>query len=173
LAAVDLYLQDERLLAIGSAILALGGTWVIFSKRLKENFIKKIDKEEYDKLSYEERSRDPGYFSYEADGFHLKYEEREWRIRWTDIETLITYKKDNYTVDTIWLDIYSNGKPLSFSEELRGWRYFVGKLMEVLPQIDKAWENKVAFPAFAANYTLLYDKQGRSLEEIVRTWAKK
>jgi hypothetical protein len=126
--------------------------------------------ESEDLKSFEEKAVENGIFSYTEDGFIIKFKTHDRSIKWSDIETIIAYKRDLMTTDQICFDLfYQNSLSSTISEDTEGWSQFVNRMQEAFPQIDKDWWGKIIHPAFKTNMTLLYDKQRRNLEEVVKT----
>ncbi len=73
-------------------------------------------------------------------GFQVNYDGEIAEFQWLDIEKLIGFKVDRITVDDICLKIESNNKTVYASEEFKGWRNFMNRLLIEFPQIDKNWE---------------------------------
>ncbi len=116
---------------------------------------------------------DSGVFTYDATGFsYMQYPKSEAiRCNWTDVESLfgynISYYDDRYTVDEVNLDIFtSNYEPISIMQSTRGWHQFINRLSENIPTVPRRWAEKIAGPPFGKNLTLLYDKRGRTKEEV-------
>jgi len=121
-----------------------------------------IGSKEFDEINasqFEERYKDEGIFTYNDEGFSVQFEKEIKNVKWDEIESLIAFKRDNYTTDTICMDIFcENDFKFSINEEVSGWYVFVSKLQEKFPQIDKKWQMEIAHPAFKTNQTLLYKK---------------
>jgi hypothetical protein len=115
-----------------------------------------------------------GIFNYYPDGFTLAIKNNDRRkIFWTDIESMLGYKEDNYLTDTICLDlILTNGKTFKLTEETPGWHKFLTLTKEKFPQIDKDWEVDISTPAFETKLTLIYDKKNRDLSEVIESKRK-
>ena len=56
------------------------------------------------------------------------------------------------------MEIVYGDKHITISEELPGWHLFIRKTKEEFPEIDKEWDVKIIFPAFATNYTTIYKR---------------
>lgn len=95
------------------------------------------------------------FFQYSDNGF--SYEETY--TAWADIESIIAYKTDEFTTDTIHLVLKkADETELHFSEYVEDWFHFTEKLKENLPGIDKEWFRKVVTPAFETRETPVYKK---------------
>lgn len=109
-----------------------------------------------------------GIFSYTEDGFTAALNGQCKSYRWKDIETVIGYKVDLLTTDELCLEIYIGDTYLRFTESTPGWYQFNSTLTKYLPVINELWESAIMLPAFATNLTLLFDKQGRTTEEVTK-----
>jgi len=109
--------------------------------------------------SFDETYEDIGAFTYYADGFSMNYEELAINIKWEDITQLNVYKADLMAIDEIRMEIVLGEYMYTISEELPGWYQFVLKTKEVFPSIPKDWDLKTIHPAFAANYSTIYNKE--------------
>lgn len=85
-------------------------------------------------------------------------------ILWTDVTTVVAYKRDAYIVDLICLGIAINdGTVVEVDEEMNGWN----ALIEHLPQYllgckpKERWWSEVAFPPFVDNVTIIYQSQNK------------
>jgi hypothetical protein len=108
-----------------------------------------------------------GDFSYNETGFCVDLNCEVEKYLWQEIKSIIAYKRDDYTVDTICLDIYFQNKScLTITENTSGWYQFINYLGKNVLLNDDNWQVKIILPAFATNLTLLYDKQSRTLEEV-------
>lgn len=108
--------------------------------------------------TFHEKYNDLGAFEYDERGFKIQYEDFTKQLAWTDITQLNVYKVDQLTIDRIDMEIVYGDKVFTISEELPGWYQFVLKIKEVFPTIPKDWDIKLIQPAFATNYTTIYDK---------------
>ena len=109
--------------------------------------------------SFDEMFSDLGVFVYANEGFTVTYEDFTKRLDWTDITQINVYKVDQYTVDRIDMEIVYGDKAFTISEELPGWYQFVLKIKDVFPTIPNDWDMEIVQPAFASNYTTIYDKE--------------
>ena len=108
--------------------------------------------------TFDEIYNDMGAFAYDESGFTIHYENFTKRLAWTDITQLNVYKVDQFTIDRIDMEIVYGDKAFTISEELPGWYQFVLRTKEIFPSIPKDWDIKITQPAFATNYTTIYDK---------------
>lgn len=116
---------------------------------------------------FKQQQEDLGFFSYDDTGFSLTEHKGVTYYNWTDIETVFGYKVDNYTTDEICLDIFTYSKHcLTLTESTPGWYQFNDRLTKYIPSISSNWDGEIAVPAFETKLTLLFDKKGRSLNEV-------
>jgi hypothetical protein len=115
--------------------------------------------------SYGNPFSDPGIFTYTLEGFHVASTTGTHYVAWQHIQALFGYKVDLYATDQIRLDIFYKDAYLGLHEELAGWHPFLRRLAEQFPTIKAGWEIGIATPPFATNLTLLYEKDGRDLEQ--------
>ena len=108
--------------------------------------------------TFDVRYNDLGAFKYDESGFTIQYEDFTKRILWDDITQLNVYKVDQLTIDRIDMEIVYGDKAVEISEKLPGWYQFILKTKEIFPTIPKDWDIKIIHPAFATNYTTIYDK---------------
>jgi hypothetical protein len=93
----------------------------------------------------------------------------EQLIAWTDIVSMIGYKRDYLTSDSICMGIFcENDRGFEKTEDMPGWFQFLVHMKKVFPCIDQSWETHIAMPAFETNLTLLYDRYNRPLAEVVK-----
>jgi hypothetical protein len=119
--------------------------------------------------NYKNIKDEPGIFNYTDVGFSISREEKAEHYTWDSINTMMAYKRDNVTTDCICLILYFNDdRQLEMNEELKGWCMFNKRIKEKFPQINKQWDLEIASPAFKTNLTLVYDRAGRTLEEVMR-----
>ncbi len=101
---------------------------------------------------------DLGLFVYDSDGFIFSFRDGPQKIKWADIERLAAYKVDLLTVDEIRMDIAWKDRQFTISEETPGWFQFVLKTKAVFPVIPQEWDFTIIHPAFATNYTVIYER---------------
>lgn len=122
-------------------------------------FTKKSSEESEHKRNFEEIYSDLGIFEYFEDGFKITNKDFEKTIKWSEIDQINAYKKDLYAYDLVVMEIVCGEKALSINEESPGWFQFILKLKEVFETIPNDWEINITQPAFAENYTVLYEKK--------------
>lgn len=108
--------------------------------------------------SFDEMYNDLGAFRYDTEGFTISYEDFSKSLKWDDITQLNAFKKDQFTIDRIEMEIVYGDKCFTISEDLPGWYQFVLKTKEIYPTIPKDWDINIIQPAFATNFTTIYDK---------------
>jgi len=147
-------------------LLAIG---VLISLLSSSRYIKLKEIEEYENLPFDVRFNDTGIFTYQEDGVTANFKDGACVVKWLDIETIIAYKRDRMTTDCICLDVfYLNTFSFGINEGTKGWYQFLVKMSEAFPQIKRGWEIEIAQPPFKTNLTLLFDKKGRTLEEVMK-----
>lgn len=109
-------------------------------------------------MTFDEMYKELGVFEYDDTGFTIHYEDFTKRLAWSDITQINVYKVDQLTIDRIDMEIVYGEKAFTINEELPGWYQFVLKTKEIFPRIPKDWDVKIIQPAFATNYTTIYDK---------------
>lgn len=116
--------------------------------------------------SFEEKLTDPGVFEYHEEGFTLRFEATVYTREWREIDSMHIYKSDLITIDRIELQIVSGERAFTISEDLPGWYQFLDKAKASLPAMMDDWWSKVTHPAFATNWTTVYDRTwGGAVEE--------
>jgi hypothetical protein len=82
-------------------------------------------------------------------------------IFWEDVVRVVAFKRDCFTVDCICMSITTlDGTTAEVNEEMEGW----SDLTEALPhylcgsRTVGEWFSRVAFPAFALNETVIFEK---------------
>ena len=119
--------------------------------------------------SFDEIYEDNGIFTFKEDGFKVSLKNEQYDIQWEGIKTILGYKIDLYATDCICAEIFcDNGKSFAINEETKGWFQFQRHLKERLPAIDKGWDIEISVPAFETNLTLVYDRDNRTLEEVIK-----
>ena len=85
----------------------------------------------------------------------------EHHIRWPEIQRIVAFKRDCYTVDSIRMLIVTSAGVVEIGEDVPGWDDWTAALPERLPGAKRfeEWFFAVAFPAFAENATVLYPAQ--------------
>ncbi|MFH7003642.1 hypothetical protein [Flavobacterium bizetiae] len=116
-----------------------------------------------------ENQDEPGIFEYSENGFKITDENSSNTYEWNNIETVLAYKIDLLTYDEICIDVYTDDlNKFTISESTWGWFQFISRLSENIKAIQIDWYITIANPAFEKNLTLLYDKNNRTIEEIIK-----
>jgi hypothetical protein len=124
-------------------------------------------KEQTDK-DFNDRLVDNGIFRYTETGFAITLTDTK-NIEWKKIQSIFAYKLDLMTTDEICIDIFCDDN-ISFrvTEKTAGWFVFLERLKEQFPTVEEDWNVSITHPAFATNLTLLYDRENRTQEQVVR-----
>jgi hypothetical protein len=169
-------LKNTDSIIFWNSTVLFGGGLAYFTVRLlnpKNVFVspnsdleKKIRKDSFDKV-YE----DNGIFKYTENGFRINSEGGELNYNWADILSMIGYKQDHFTTDSICLEFKTNdGLRHKINEETNGWFQFVKISKENINQIPKDWELTIMLPVFEPTPTLLFDYKNRNLLEVAKDW---
>lgn len=89
--------------------------------------------------------------------------EENFEVPWRSIVRLLAFKRDLLTTDLICMAIeMEEGRALEINEEMIGWQRTMDQLIERLPGATPwaEWWPKTAFPAFATNPTIVYNRAG-------------
>lgn len=135
----------------------------IFSASEKSSIHYKF--EEVIKISFHHIDNESEESVLENDGFILQFTNRHEKIKWADIERLAVYKADLMTVDEIRMNIIYNNRQITITEDTPGWDQFVTKTKAIFPSIQEDWDFKIIQPAFATNFTVLYERTDRKMPE--------
>lgn len=83
------------------------------------------------------------------------------RVGWQEIERIFTYKVDCFAYDTIWLAFQrqANETDLHVPEDAAGFQDLMSAMAKHFPSIAPEWYGDVMLPPFAANFTMLFDRQ--------------
>jgi hypothetical protein len=111
---------------------------------------------EEQRQAFERRMKDPGIFTYDEDGFEVHFDKNPVKVQWSEIDRLVGYKMDRYTIDLVCLTVEYGDLYITLHEELDGWYVFLDKCRALFPDVPKDWEVTITFPAFARNETVLY-----------------
>lgn len=110
-----------------------------------------------------------GIFTYNGDEFKFEKEGEIKSYSWNNVKTVVAYKEDRSTYDIIMQTIVmDDGFVLSLNEDIAGWFQFQKRLVQHIPQISMDWLINIADPPFQKNTTLLYDKENRSPEDVMK-----
>jgi hypothetical protein len=148
---------------------ALWTTYRLLSPKYK--FLRPGSKEfkDYTDTQFQIEYNDLGIFTYSDTGFTLEFDECVKSFQWDNIKTLLGYKVDNFTYDIIALQvILSDNFKFRVTEETKGWHQFLIRLKEKITEFPKDWEINISTPAFEKKLTVIYDKQKRDIDEIIK-----
>lgn len=80
-------------------------------------------------------------------------------IGWHAIRTLSAFKRDDFTIDTLCLQVeLESGKRFLLTEDMAGFSVFIDQMIRSLPGIPADWRRNVLVPPFAENHTVLFHK---------------
>ncbi len=116
---------------------------------------------------------DPGFFTYNEDGFSLQQHKGITHYKWGTIQALFGYKEDLFTTDEICLDIFMvDNLYIKLTESTPGWYQFNKRLSENIPEVQVDWYGEIVLPPFETKLTLLFDKKGRTKENAEKEFYK-
>jgi hypothetical protein len=162
-------------------IIIFGGGTILFVIRFYQPDIKWVKDTDPNRKEFKEQTErefneiynDNGIFTFSDNGFSIKTTKGVQTIEWTEIKSMLGYKEDHYTTDSICLDVFcDNDKSFKITEETLGWFRFLDHSKKALLTIDKSWEIEISTPAFETNLTLVYDRQNRPLKEVTEEYYK-
>jgi len=119
--------------------------------------------EEEARLRWQRLQEEIGSFDYDEEGFSYPFETGTTVVRWADVDRIVGYKLDLFAGDELCIELHIGDRAIRFIESTPGWYQFLGRLKGVFPAIPDGWDWDVARPAFAANYTVLYEREGGDL----------
>jgi hypothetical protein len=105
-----------------------------------------------------------GLFTYSPSSFIIHFTNGAEEIAWVDIESVFAYKVDWMTFDDVHINLIVKGEIVNIREDIDGFDTFIENLHQHLPGLKNYWI--VVQPAFETNFTMLYDKFGRTQEEV-------
>ena len=90
----------------------------------------------------------------------LKRDNEVWAFRWEDVTRVETYKRDLLSVDMVCLDFSVEAQQSVYPthDEMDGFDILCRELARYFPSVPEDWWSGVAFPAFATNHRVLYQK---------------
>jgi hypothetical protein len=152
---------------------AIVTTYPLIDPKKKIIFTGTKEYKDHIEKEFQEKRKDLGIFTYTDNGFQVKILEQQYNVIWTDIQAMFGYKVDQYALDEICMDVFCNND-VSFrvTEESAGWYVFQDRVFEKFPSIKQNWYIEIAFPAFATNLTLLYEKHNKTLDEASKHYYK-
>jgi hypothetical protein len=79
---------------------------------------------------------------------------------WSDLVSVRAWKQDCWGVDRIWIgfDARANSDAICVHEEMEGYQGLVAEMQRRCPGFREDWWNAVAFPAFAQNHTIVWER---------------
>ena len=129
---------------------------------------------EYQEQTTEDFNRslvDYGIFEYTDTGFTVSLKGPK-EVNWNEIRTILAYKLDLIATDELCIEVFcDNNVSFRVTEGTAGWFTFVARLNEQFPTIKEDWNLTIVHPAFEPNLTLLYDRENRSQEEVIRLFS--
>jgi hypothetical protein len=81
-------------------------------------------------------------------------------MKWSEVRKVIAFKRDLFVVDLICLVFVGDTNGMEIHEEMEGWKEVSDSLPTFLAgcQPIHDWFHSVAFPAFATNEVVIFDK---------------
>ena len=113
-------------------------------------------------------------FQTDSDGLHLAISDEGatlldsnaelWTFRWIEVSRIEAYKLDLLIVDSICLNFFIEPRQLWYhtNDELSGFDDICRELVRYFPSVPNDWWSTVAFPAFATNHMVLYDRSANT-----------
>lgn len=83
------------------------------------------------------------------------------RLAWDEIAHVFAYKRDLYSVDQICFVIECHDFRMEIRESDEGYESLIAQMESNIPGFPprEQWWEKVAFPAFAPNWTIIYRRE--------------
>ena len=99
--------------------------------------------------------------SADDEGVVIGWSDREgtYSFRWDDVEEILTFKRDLWTVDSIRLAFRVGDRWYEVGEEDAGFMSLVERMQAKFPAVPEAWYLEVMFPAFEANSRVLWERE--------------
>lgn len=119
--------------------------------------------EEEAKLRWQQLQGEVGSFDYDEEGFSYPFETGTSVVRWKEVDRIAGYKLDLFTADELCIELHVGDRAIRFSESTPGWYQLLERLKKVFPAIPEGWDWDVTRQASAANYTVLYEREGGDL----------
>ena len=81
-------------------------------------------------------------------------------LQWRDLNAIVAYKRDLYTVDLICLGFVTANGTIEVHEEMEGWSRLIEELPVRFPGVPPLsdWWERVAKPPFAPSVTKLFER---------------
>jgi len=85
----------------------------------------------------------------------------EWSFQWSEVSRIRTYKVDLFSVDMVCLefDLGPAKATCTAHDDMNGFARLCDVIRRAFPSIREDWWSRVAFPAFATNSEVLYDRE--------------
>jgi hypothetical protein len=92
-------------------------------------------------------------------GLTISVKKQESRIEWGEIESLVAFKVDRLTYDSICLQIdYGQSKSVVALEETEGWESLVEGVKANFLSVSPTWDIDIIQPPFTESITVLYER---------------
>ena len=90
-------------------------------------------------------------------GLTISVKKQESRIEWGEVKSLVAFKVNKLTYDSICLQIdYGQNISIVALEETEGWESLVKGVKANFPSVNSTWDIDIIQPPFAENFTVLY-----------------
>jgi hypothetical protein len=91
-------------------------------------------------------------------GFALILGRRQrWRVDWSEIVAIRTFKRDLFTFDMVCLEFKTaSGEYCEAWEDMVGFTEFTERMQAEFPTVPQNWYGEVMLPAFATNQRVLW-----------------
>jgi hypothetical protein len=99
-----------------------------------------------------------GIFTYYDELFDVRIDGETKTFYWDKITSIIAYKVDQITVDSIIIEVYADGTAIRMEDQMAGSMKFMETAANKLENFREDWYMVVAFPAFETNLTIIYEK---------------
>ena len=93
----------------------------------------------------------------------IALDQSEQRIAWSDVDRIFTYQIDCFIYDRVWLDFELRcGDWIQIPEDSKGFDDLASAVVERFPGVSPRWFFEVTRTAFVLNFTVLYERPGRT-----------
>jgi hypothetical protein len=102
-----------------------------------------------------------------ADGFELhEGDVRFEEVRWQEIGEIVAWKRDELTVDTVWMEFHlpADGRFVAVNEDDEGFAKMVREVKRIFPDSLQHWDREIIQPPFAANLTQVYRRPDQPVQ---------
>lgn len=82
----------------------------------------------------------------------------EYGIALSDVVEVVAYKEDNFTIDTIWVEVHKKESKIYFSEDTPGFNEVMKGLLDALNGSRADWRQEVLKEPFAENRVTIWKK---------------